>query len=175
MYFEEFPKIKYVLDPASFRKSEVSVLLTDITRNVRFKQEVIDNITLYDFYIMKENETFEQVSENLYGTPYYHWILMLLNDAYDWRQDAPLNDLSFNDYIVEKYGSIETAKSQIKHYVNSKGFIVNSNYLNENNQLDATAVTAYDYESDINNDRRKIKVVSSEVIDLIMRNYKDLM
>ena len=175
MYFETIPKIKYLLDPAQAGSGDVSVLLTDITKNVRFKKEIIDNITLYDYYIMKGNDTYETVSEKLYGTPLYHWVLMLLNDAYNWRGDLPLTDNIFNDYIKDKYGSIETAKATIKHYVNSQGFVVDSNYLNELGQADAAQVTVYDWESELNNKKRKIKVVSLEMIDLIVSNYKDLM
>lgn len=175
MYFESIPKIKYLLDPAKAGSSDVSVLLTDITKNVRFKKEIIDNVTIYDYYIMKENDTFEKVSEKLYGTPLYHWVLMLLNDAYDWRSDVPLSDNVFNDYIKDKYGSVEAAMAQIKHYVSSDGFVVDSNYLNENGQLDATPVTVYAWEEEINTSKRKIKVVSLEMIDLIVTNYKDLM
>lgn len=175
MYFKEFPKIKYLLDPAKRGSSDVYVLLTDVTANVRFKKEIIDKITLYDYYIMKEGETYEMVSEKLYGTPEYHWILMLLNDAYDWKKDVALPMLEFEEYIKDKYGSVTAAKSQIKHYVNSKGYVVDSNYLNEQDQLDATPVTVYDWEESLNNDKRKIKIASQQAIDIIIQNYKDLM
>jgi hypothetical protein len=175
MYFENFPKVKYLFQPAKFGSPDVSVLLTDITKNVRFKKNVMDNITLYDYYTMREGETFEVVSEKLYGTPDYHWILMLLNDAYDWRQDLPLISQNFNEYIIDKYGSVETAMSQIHHYENSEGFVVDSDYLNANNQLDATPVTMYEWEELQNEAKRRIKVVSLEMIDKIATNFKDLM
>jgi hypothetical protein len=175
MYFENFPTIKYLLEPATRGSSDISVLLTDITKNVRFKKEIIDNITLYDFYFMKEGDTYEVISEKLYGTPAYHWILMLINDAYDWRSGIPLVTRTFNDYIIDKYGSVAAAQAQIHHYVNSKGFVVDQNNLNENNQLDASPVTTYKWEEDLNESKRKIKVVSLEMIDTIAKNFKDLM
>lgn len=175
MYFREFPKIKYLLEPAKAGNNDVSVLLTDVTVNVRFKKDVIDKITLYDYYIMKEGETYEIVSEKLYGTPEYHWILMLLNDAYDWKKDLPLSMLMFEDYIKDKYGSLEAPKAQIHHYVNSKGYVVDSNFINENGQLDATPVTTYDWEESLNNDKRRIKIVSQETINLVLTNFKSLM
>lgn len=171
MYFESFPQIEYLLSPATRGKKDQSVLLTDITFNVRLKKEIIDNITLYDFYIIKENETYEIISEKLYGTPYYHWILMLLNDFYDWRGSVLLDNL-FDDYIAEKYGSVETAKSTIKHYVSTDGYIVDSTYINVDGVLDATPVYIYDYELDENNKKRTIKVVSTQMIDLIVRNFE---
>ena len=175
MYFKTLPRIKYLLEPAGKGSRDVSVLLTDITVNVRFKQAVIDRITLYDYLLMKEGETYEIVSEKLYGTPDYHWILMLLNDAYDWKKDLALPQLEFEEYIKDKYGSIAAAKAQIHQYVNSKGYVVDSNYLNEQNQLDAAPVTKYNWEESINNDKRKIKIISREMIDVVLSNFKDLM
>lgn len=175
MYFENFPLVKYLFEPAKPGSYDTSVLLTDITKNVRFKTEIIDQIVLYDYYNMREGDTYEIVSEKLYGTPHYHWVLMLLNDAYDWRANTPLIAQNFNDYIIDKYGSLETAKQQIHHYVNSKGFIVDSNYLNSDGFLDATPVTTYEWEENINEEKRRIKVVSLDAIDIIVNNFKDLM
>lgn len=103
-YFSNFPKTLFLLKPAGYQTPAEYVALTDITRNVRFKKEVIDNITLYDTYNIKEGDTPEIVSEKLYGTPYYHWVIMLLNDRYDYINDFPMPQNVFDRYIKQKYG-----------------------------------------------------------------------
>lgn len=102
-YFSNFPQTLYQVSPASFRKAAEYVYMTDIFRNVRFKREVIDNISLYDFISMQEGDTIEIVSERLYGSPYYHWVLMLLNDRYDYKKDLPLSAFQFEKYIEHSY------------------------------------------------------------------------
>jgi hypothetical protein len=102
-YFSNFPKTLFLLKPAAYQVPAEYISLTDITRNVRFKKEVLDNIVLYDTYNIKEGDTPEIVSEKLYGTPYYQWVLMLLNDRYDYVMDFPMSQESINDYIKEKF------------------------------------------------------------------------
>jgi hypothetical protein len=175
MYFSRFPSLLFLVTPPSFGTPARYVTLTDITRNVRFKKEVIDNISLYDIFVMKESDSIETVSEKLYGSPYYHWVLMLLNNMYDWRKDFPLNSLAFDEYIKEKYGSIEIAKSTLLFYNNSKGLVVDSNHLNENGVNDASPNYAYDYELLQNDSKRKIKVISKELLSTVLSNFENLL
>lgn len=103
MYFSNFPTTLYQLYPATKGKPAEYVAMIDITRNFRFKKEVIDNIVLYDYYIMKDFDTIETTSEKLYGTPYYHWVLMLLNNRYDYINDFPRNGEAFDSFINSEY------------------------------------------------------------------------
>lgn len=103
MYFSNFPATYYELKPAQYGRPAEYVALTDISRNVRFKKEVLDKITVYDKYIMSDGQTLEHVSEELYGSPYYHWVLMLLNDRFDYVNDIPLSSRAFEAYIERKY------------------------------------------------------------------------
>ena len=84
MYFANFPKIVYDFDLSNGTDYKV---VTDITRNVRVRKQILENIALYDFYDIAEGETPEIVSEKIYGTPYYHWVIMLVNQRYDYVND----------------------------------------------------------------------------------------
>jgi hypothetical protein len=46
MYFEEFPNFLYDFDVNGKRKA---MLMTDITRNVRFRRDILSNITVFPF------------------------------------------------------------------------------------------------------------------------------
>lgn len=174
MYFQNIPKLAYLLNPADAQAEDNFVVLTDITKNVRFKQQIIDNIVLYDYYHLQDGETMEHVSEKFYGSPQYHWVLMLLNDRYDWRSDMPLNTAVFEEYVATKYGSVSAAKAIIAFYKNSEGLAVDSTHLDYMGQLDATPVTAYEVEVLLNEEKRKIKILSRQVMDTVLKNYKDL-
>ncbi|MHB8123660.1 MAG: baseplate wedge protein 53 [Desulfuromonadaceae bacterium] len=208
MYFSRFPITRFQVSPPSYKKAAQYVNLVDITRNVRFKKEVIDNIVLYDYYVMREHETVEIVSEYLYGSPYYHWVLMLLNDRYDYRKDFAMPNDVFTQYIIAKYGSEASAKQLIVDLISDRGTsttvavgskkpilsfdpALNTNVvklLDESTGAitPATAadfqnldyvrpVFAYDYELESNESKRRIKVVSQQLLNTILRNFKDLM
>ena len=116
MYFANFPKIVYDFDLSSGTDYKI---VTDITRNVRVRKQILENIALYDFYDVEEGETPEMISEKIYGTPYYHWVIMLVNQRYDYVNDFPLTQLELDAYITKKYGD----KKYHVHNYKVDGFI----------------------------------------------------
>lgn len=102
MYFANFPKIVYDFDLSNGVDYRI---ITDITRNVRLRKQILENISVYDYYDIAEGETPEIISEKIYGTPYYHWVIMLVNQRYDYVNDFPLTQLELDTYIDQKYGN----------------------------------------------------------------------
>lgn len=174
MYFEKIQKVAYLLNPAAAQAESNYVVLTDITKNVRFKTEIIDNIVIYDYYHIADGETLEQISEKLYGTPEYHWVLMLLNNRFDWRSDLPMSEPVFEEYLIDKYGSVATAQSTIVFYRSNAGLTVDQNHLDYTGQADSIPVTAFEMEVSANEEKRKIKVVSRAMMSLIIKNYTEM-
>lgn len=111
MYFANFPKIVYDFDLSSGIDYKI---VTDITRNVRVRKQILENITLYDYYDIGEGETPEIISEKVYGTPYYHWVIMLVNQRYDYVNDFPLTQRELDAYVDEKYGEKKYHVNQYK-------------------------------------------------------------
>jgi hypothetical protein len=112
MYFSNFPKIYY--DFAQDNTSIALQILTDITTNVRVRKEVLENITLYDEYDMMDGETPEIVAEKVYGNPELHWVIMLVNQRYDYIQDFPMSSLELEQYVKSVYG--EENIYNVHHY-----------------------------------------------------------
>lgn len=224
MYFSNFPQTLYQINSTRRAAEREYVLMTDITRNVRFKREVLDKITTFDKFVIPENDTIEIVSERLYGTPYLHWVLMLLNNRFDYRRDLPLRSEELECWIEKKYSTLERSKELIlsirdKHNVEQHprfditGTTVQTvtryvhirpsdplsdripvvefiNTVTGANiptptrvQLeillqaagDLRPVYAYDLETKSNDEKRIIRTVSSDLMDLILQNFRDLM
>lgn len=163
MYFKDFNKIYYEFDINGQRELEV---ITDITRNVRFRKDILANITIYDEYDIMDGETPEIIAEKAYGNPNYHWIIMLVNERYDYLTDFPLPIYQLEKFIKDKYGDGNVYATH--HYVNDKGFVVDSSYPG------AVPVSNYEYEDRINESKRRIKLVSKDIIDTILKNFKEL-
>lgn len=103
MYFNAFPKIYYDFPNYSGDDTFLQVL-TDITANVRIRKQVLEDITLYDEYDMKEGETPEIIAEKYYGNPEYHWIILLANQRYDYISEFPLTSAELYEHTVNTYG-----------------------------------------------------------------------
>ena len=65
MYFSQFPTIYYEFDIGG--TTEIRPIL-DITHNVRFRREVLNNVTLYNTYDIKDGETPEILADRVYGS-----------------------------------------------------------------------------------------------------------
>lgn len=163
-YFENFPTIAY---PFVINGKTEMRLVKDIALNVRFKTEILNNISLYDTYDIQDNETIEKIAEKLYGDPNLHWILMLCNQKYDFYNDYPLSDVQLDEFIKQKYG--ETALND-QHVIFGE-----LHWEDENgNIVDGPAgplvlpVSNYKYEFDINESKRRIRVISKNLIPQIL-------
>lgn len=163
MYFKDFPQFLYEFRVGSTDKTTV---VTDITRNIRFRRDILSNVTLYDEYDIVDGETPEIIAEKVYGNAEYHWIIMLVNDRYDYLQDFPLSQYELEKHIAVKYPSNVYG---VHHYEDADGYVVNST------ASGATSVSNYEYETRLNESKRRIKIVSPNVIGSILRNFKELL
>lgn len=164
MYFQDFPEFLYDFE---FTKNKRDALvLTDITRNIRFRRDILANITVYDEYDVVDGETPEIVAEKIYGNAEYHWIVMLVNERFDYRKDWVLSIPRLEEYITDKYGAQADA---VHHYEDSKGNIVHPT------AMGALSVSNRQFEQSENEKKRRIKIVSSQLIDTILNNFKELL
>lgn len=165
MYFENFPVILHGINGSDGQ--EILVRLRDITRNVRVRRDVLANITLYEEYIIRDGETAQLIAEKVYGDAQLHWVVILVNEKYDYVTDFPLTSLNLLDHVTRKYGAGNEYVTH--HYVNQQGYIVNST------DPTASSVSNFDYEEAINEDKRKIKLISPSLISVLLSNFEALM
>lgn len=165
MYFEQFPTMYY--DYVKADGTTEYVLLKDITSNIRFKKEVLETITLYEYYDIQDTDTPEIISEKFYGSPLYHWVIMLANQKYDYLEDFPLPIPQLEARITEKYGA---GNEYDTHHYEYNGFIVdNVSYPN------ATSVSNYDHEFAENEKKRRIKIISATLLQEILREFRNIL
>jgi hypothetical protein len=162
MYFKNFPKFIYEFKSGNTNKTS---LVKDITRNIRFRRDLLATVTVYDEYDIVDGETPEIIAEKIYGDPQYHWIIMLANDRYDYIEDFPLAEYQLTKVISSKYPGTE---NNVHHYVDARGFVVNST------APGAVSISNSDYERTKNEQKRRIKIISLNIIDTVLKDYRDL-
>lgn len=100
MYFKKFPEFLYDFNYGNRIKTSI---VKDITRNIRVRRDILANVTLYDEVDIIDGETPEVISEKFYGTPDYHWVVMLCNEKYDYRKDFPVPETVLTKHIADVY------------------------------------------------------------------------
>jgi len=95
--FEKFNLIQYSL--THDRKKLTDYILTDITTRARI---VASPDVLLEFEL-REGETPEDVSQTVYGTPYNHWVIMMVNNVFDIYSEWYMADEQLYEFCVKKY------------------------------------------------------------------------
>ena len=155
MYFDNIPKIQYD-----------GVLVADITKKIQFVKDLLSDDSFWFEYDLQQNELPEHIAHNYYGTSTYHWILLIINECYDPIYDWFLSDSELASFVSKKYGAnggIVThhwVLDDIVYTSNPGGF--------------ATIVTNAEYEEELNDAKRTIKIVYPEYIDQVLEEYRKL-
>ena len=173
MYFANFPVIPYdSVGNYDFK------LVTNLLKRVAVRAKVKTNIVLYDTYDVKEGETPEILADKLYDDPEYHWVILLINDITDRYHQWPMNYPQFMAYVLDKYGG-QTEVDATHHYEISQTSgdttVKIDIGLDNTDHSDATAITNFEYEEEIQDTRRKIKLLNSAYLGDFVAEYQKLM
>ncbi len=176
-YFTNLPKVGYDINGTG-KDSFLSV--TNIMKSVRFKPSVLEDITDYYPYYVKEGERPDIIAHAQYGNIGYAYLIMLINDIYDPNFDWPLSAQIFEKFIINKYGSVTTAISGVKHYyqivraevartgtserIPEVKFVVDETTYDALDSGDRTTLSNYDYEVELNDAKREIKLINPAFI-----------
>ncbi|NDB61891.1 hypothetical protein EB001_26135, partial [bacterium] len=112
-FYNIFPKVKYNINGV---KPEVTEDVTNIFFRIGFIKSLLTNISSYSVYDIEDGDTPEIVAEKMYNDAGAAWMILMANNIADPQFEWPLDYKSFQQYIIEKYGSVEIAKTQIHHY-----------------------------------------------------------
>ena len=184
-YFKNIPKVSYDIngtEPNNF------LSVTNIMKRVKFKPKIIEDIVDYYPYFVKEGERPDIISFNEYGTIAYAYLIMLVNNIYDPLFDWPLSSQQFEKYIESKYGSVSSAMGTTKYFfqiiraevaitgvserVPEVKFIVDETTYNALDAGERTTQTEYEYEEELNDNKREIRLINPEFIQDIDYNVK---
>jgi len=111
-----FPRVPY-----DFAGTRVS--FPDITRFVGADPLLLDDLSTYSYYRIRDGERPDVVSNQLYGTPSHAWTLFAVNESLrEGMAGWPLSQQEFEDYMDLEYGGtvIETRPTVV---YNSDGIV----------------------------------------------------
>jgi len=176
-YFRNLPKIKYDINGAEPNKF---LNVTNIMKRISFKPSVIEDITSYYPYRVKDGERPDILSFQQYGSVAYAYLIMLVNDIYDPLFDWPLSSQQFEKYLVNKYGSVSSSMGTTKYYyqiiraevartgtserIPAVKFIVDQTTYDALDTGDRSTQSQYEWEDELNDNKRDIKLIDASLI-----------
>jgi hypothetical protein len=187
LYFTPFPTIQYKIP-----NSTKSIPVTDITRRFSLTDFIRNTNVAFDTYFVQDGERPDSVAYDYYGDVSMDWLILLVNEIHDPYFQWPLSYDELNSYVVDKYGSIEYTQITIHHYekIIQQQYIQNDNgtqrvvpektlVVDETTYLSLTAFerkikTIYEYEVDLNEDRRKIYLLDLNYLLIIKNQHPEI-
>lgn len=195
-YFEKIPKVIYT------DKTGYSKVMTNLMARVSVKPSMLNNSVIYYEYSIQDGDTPEIIAHKYYGDVYRYWIVLYVNEILDPQWGWPLNSNEFQRYIDDKYANIDVYNTthhfeQIitQHDSGTNTTTTNKLVIDQNtyNNLITSTKTAtfstgtvtitttkklvslYDYELELNENKRNIKILNSQYVDQLETEFSDLM
>ena len=193
-YFKELPNILYPNLLPSINKIEDRIPVKNIFKRSKLRDDVDQAITAFDYFYIEQGMRPDMVAQRLYDDPELDWVILSTNNIINIRDQWPLEHNDLHEYMLDKYGS-ETNINGIHHYetrqildeynrvVIPAGLEVDANfsfkYQNYSNSIvtvnPVSAITNYQYEVKLNDQKRRIKVLKPQFLPLFLTNHKNIM
>lgn len=206
-YFDYFPKTGYNINKNLDNTNEF-VGATNVLTRVKIIQQALNTVWAYYIHTVKDHETPEILAQRVYNDVGAYWIILLANNITDPQYDWPLAYDAFNKFIIDKYGSLATAKTTVRMWQkNFKSFDITTRIETlrtteiTEDAYDASAlptsegaptsktigtsvvniwewksiVYVYDWENDLNEAKRQIKLVKPDYLGQIQDEFRTLM
>jgi len=193
-YFRELPNISYISRLPDVSSNEEYITVKNLFKRAKLRTDIVNIITAFNYYQVEDNQRPEVVASKLYNDPELDWVILITNNITNIREQWPLSNNDLYNYMLDKYGS-EEALSSIHHYetievkdeydrlVVPSGLQVDSNftvtYTKFNNTLSTISpvkqVTNYEYETNINEEKRKIRVLKPAYLSVVITDLRNIM
>ena len=114
-YFKHFPNILYQ-SPLSHKDSSGDfIAVKNIFRRTKLKDYLQGSVSVFNKYIIEDGERPDTISELLYGSPQYDFVVVLTAGITNINHQWPIQDFQVYDVALAKYGS-ETKMNEVHHY-----------------------------------------------------------
>lgn len=195
-YFRRVPDFDYVSRVADKKNIGDYIPVKNLFKRVKLSDDIFSNLQYFTKYQIIGDERPDNVAYKVYGDESLDWIVLLSNNIIDVRQEWPMPQSSFENYILKNYGSYENLET-IHHYetievkntngiiIVPKGLRVPSNYsvTYYDSGLEQEVIktnitepfTNYQYEIDLENKKRNIFLLKPSYINLVLNDIQTTM
>jgi hypothetical protein len=182
-YFSIVPNIRVGYPGSKNTWDQEYVITKNIFRRVVTDFSKIKGLLSFESYVIPGSDKPYQVSQRIYNTPEYEWVILITNNITNVYKQWPKSDDEFFIYFRKKYG---TQLEGIHHYATreikfdditilQEGLIVDQSYTHlrpdgivlTGNQV-IKPVSNYEYEWEQNEEKRKIYLLDPSVIEIFV-------
>jgi len=200
MYFSYVPDLKYDLKPTKFPFTKTDyTTVKNFFRRFKVNEDMFNYAVFFKKYSITDADRLDLLAEKAYGSPYYDWVIAILNNMINPTLDWPMTEWQLRKFVEEKYDDPDG----IHHYetrqlkdsggkiVLKEGLIVDESFYNSSytyydsvqhrpiikSNLDGSIcipVTNFDYETLKNESKREIYLLKGVYFDSFVSEFRKL-
>ncbi len=186
-FFKNYSTFHYNIDKVKPIRGK---LATNILSRVNLVDKVLKDITSYYPYRIKEHERPDIIAEQYYGSSDLVFLIFLANNILDPLYDWPLFGDELTNFIKEKYGSVDSARTSVHHYeqiirsgsektadtpkILEQTVVVDKESYDLLDSAKRKIIYNYDYEIMKNNEKKEIILVENTFSNQILNELKSI-
>jgi hypothetical protein len=189
-YFRELPNLEYQSFLSSSRGSDEYLLVKNIFRRVKLRDDLQNVFTIFNKYQIKEGARPDTVAEELYKSSQYDWVVLIGAGIINVRNEWPLSDRDIYRYSEQLYGN---DLNDVHHYETKEvkdsrgrlilpaGKIVDSTFTIPDPNISiqtinpVVGISNYEYEVRKNNKKRDIYVLKPAYLQQVINDTRKAM
>tara|TARA_B100000427_G_scaffold317729_1_gene314121 strand:+ start:162 stop:833 length:672 start_codon:yes stop_codon:yes gene_type:complete len=197
-YFREFPNINYVSLLPDRNKNEERILVKNIFKRAKLRTDIKFGITMFERYQVEENMRPEAIANRIYQDPELDWVILLVNNITNVRDQWPLSNNDLYNYMLDKYG--QTGLTDVHHYETVElkdsdgrimlqgGLVVddefkfrysvrksNGDLTDPDNINPVQVITNLTYEQRKNDKKRQIRILKPTYVSAVVNDLRNVM
>ena len=194
-YFNYLPDFEYVSRLPDAKISDY-IRVKNLFKKGVIRDDIFQDITFFTKYQIQGDDRPDNVASKVYNDSKLDWIVKQSNNIVNLQTEWPLSQNDFDRYCLEKYGDYNTLYNGVHHYEtielkNSSGVVILpagktvpsdfsiSFYDDQLEQVisasETTTVTNFEYEDNIQTNKRNIFLLKQEYIPVVIDDVEDIM
>lgn len=114
-YFRNVPNFEYVNRTKDGQNISDYTEVKNIFKRAKLRQDIFQDLTYFTKYQVVGDARPDNVAFEVYGDANLDWLVMLCNNIMNLETEWPLTQESFDNYVMNKYGSYEQIDAT-RHY-----------------------------------------------------------
>ena len=194
-YFSQIPDFEYVSRLPNAKIGDY-ITVKNLFKRGSLEEDILDNLSFHTKYKIMGDDRPDNVAYKFYKNSNLDWLVLTCNNIVNIQTEWPLLQNDFDRFLLDKYGSYEelnaTHHYKTQEIKNSKDVVIvpggvqcssdyNVTYYDSNVGQEkiilskdcTTAVTNYEYEAEIEDEKRNIFLLEPRYLNVI-RNDMDI-
>jgi hypothetical protein len=115
-YFRQVPNFAYVNRTKEEQNISDYSIVKNLFKRAKLRDDIFGNLQFFEKYKIIGDDRPDNVAYEVYQDSTLDWIVLLSNNILNIQTEWPLSQISFDKYLLEKYGDYDTLYNGIHHY-----------------------------------------------------------